>query len=83
MGGGGTDLFSITKKVRLRSLIGSNYASDLGVLCSLVGICCGSIRIMIMIACVHCSFLIWFSLMVFILHLKILPRSFRKWGDGN
>ena len=28
---------------------------------------------MIMIVCVHCGFLIWFSLMIFILYLNVLP----------
>ena len=46
--------------------------------CSLVGICSVCISNMIMIVCVHCSFLIWLSPVIFILHLKVLPRGFIK-----
>ena len=68
----------LAKKLRLRYFIGSSY-----LFCSLVGICSVCISNMIMIVCVHCSFLIWFSPMIFILHLQVLPRSFIKWGGGN
>ena len=42
-----------------------------------------SISIMIMIVYVHSNFLIWFLPMIFILHLKVLPRIFIKSGGGN
>ena len=72
----------LAKKLHLRCLIGSSHASDLGIfsnlhihwlLCSPVGICSLCISNMIIIVCVHCSFLICFSPMIFILHLKVLP----------
>ena len=47
-------------------------------ICSHVGISSVCISNMIMIFGVHCSFLIWFSAMIFSLHLKVLPRSFIK-----
>ena len=85
-GRGGRPLTIFTKKLRLRCLIGSSYTSDLGISSTCIFrdysahllefIVC--ISNMIMIVCVHYSFLIWFSPMIFILHLKVLPRSFIK-----
>ena len=86
-------LIIFVKKLRLRCLIGSRAASDLGISSTCIlndysahllefflFVCISN---MVMIVCVHCGFLIWFSPMIFILHLKVLPRSFIKWGSGN
>ena len=81
----------IQKKIK----INSSYASDLGIssTCVIIDYSTHLLEfvlfvydydsIMIMTVCVHCNFLIWFSPMIFILHLKILPRNFIKWGGGN
>ena len=47
-------------------------------ICSLVGISSVCISNMIMIVGVHCSFLIWFSAMIFSLHLKVSLKKFHK-----
>ena len=53
------------------------------VFCSLIQICSVCVSNMIMIVYVQCSFLIWFSPMILISRLKVLLRSFIKWGGGD
>ena len=69
------------RKLRLRCLIGSSYASDLGISLTCIFIDypahlldCVCISNINMIVCVHYSFLIWFSPMISILHLTVLPE---------
>ena len=86
MGGGGYDFlyFCFYQKytyITFRSDVSSRDFFNLHIhwlFCSLVGICSVCISNMIMIVCVHCSFLIWLSPVIFILHLKVLPRGFIK-----